>query len=81
MVAMSQSAVSGGAPVASAAAFADHLRVVWLIPAMDGLFNGPASERRRFLDRLGLAVDAEHMTRVNALERSLRSRNREARRM
>ena len=43
---------------------------------MDGLFNGPASERRRFLDRLVLAVDAEHMTRVNALERALRSRNR-----
>ncbi len=49
-------------PVASAAAFADHLRVVWLAPAMDGLFTGPASERRRFLDRLVLAVDAEHMT-------------------
>jgi DNA replication and repair protein RecF len=63
-------------PVASAAAFADHLRVVWLVPAMDGLFNGPASERRRFLDRLALALDAEHMTRVNALERALRSRNR-----
>src|SRR6185295_4633642 len=63
-------------PVPSASAFADHLRVVWLVPAMDGLFNGPASERRRFLDRLVLAVDAEHMTRVNALERSLRSRNR-----
>jgi DNA replication and repair protein RecF len=63
-------------PVASAAAFADHLRVVWLVPAMDGLFNGPASERRRFLDRLSLALDAEHMTRVNALERALRSRNR-----
>src|SRR6266480_3708235 len=63
-------------PVSSAAAFADHLRVVWLVPAMDGLFNGPASERRRFLDRLVLAVDAEHMTRVNALERALRSRNR-----
>jgi len=63
-------------PVPSAAAFADHLRVVWLIPAMDGLFNGPASERRRFLDRLALAVDAEHGSRVNALERSLRSRNR-----
>ena len=63
-------------PVASAAAFADHLRVIWLIPAMDGLFDGPASERRRFLDRLVLAVDADHMTRVNALERSLRSRNR-----
>ncbi len=63
-------------PVASASAFADHLRVVWLVPPMDGLFNGPASERRRFLDRLVLAVDAEHMTRVNALERALRSRNR-----
>jgi DNA replication and repair protein RecF len=63
-------------PVGSAAAFADHLRVVWLIPAMDGLFSGPASERRRFLDRLVLAVDAEHGGRVNALERSLRSRNR-----
>ncbi|HEY7666267.1 MAG TPA: DNA replication/repair protein RecF [Xanthobacteraceae bacterium] len=63
-------------PVASASAFADHLRVVWLVPAMDALFNGPASERRRFLDRLVLAIDAEHLTRVNALERALRSRNR-----
>jgi DNA replication and repair protein RecF len=63
-------------PVASATSFADHLRVIWLVPAMDALFNGPASERRRFLDRLVLAVDAEHMSRVNALERALRSRNR-----
>ncbi len=62
--------------VASAAAFADHLRLVWLVPAMDRLFNGPAGERRRFLDRLVLAVDPSHSTRVNALERSLRSRNR-----
>jgi len=63
-------------PAASAAAFADHLRVVWLVPAMDGLFLGPASERRRFLDRLVLAVDATHASRVSALERALRSRNR-----
>jgi DNA replication and repair protein RecF len=63
-------------PVGSAAAFADHLRVVWLVPAMDALFVGAPSERRRFLDRLALAVDAEHGSRVNALERSLRSRNR-----
>jgi DNA replication and repair protein RecF len=63
-------------PVGSAAAFADHLRVVWLVPAMDTLFSGAPSERRRFLDRLVLAVDAEHGSRVNALERSLRSRNR-----
>jgi DNA replication and repair protein RecF len=63
-------------PVSSATAFADHLRVVWLTPAMDPLFNGPASERRRFLDRLVLAVDAQHASRVSALERALRSRNR-----
>jgi len=63
-------------PVSSAAAFADHLRVVWLTPAMDPLFNGVASERRRFLDRLVLAVDAQHSSRVAALERALRSRNR-----
>ncbi len=63
-------------PVGSAAAFADHLRVIWLTPAMDSLFVGAPSERRRFLDRLALAVDAEHGSRVNALERALRSRNR-----
>jgi DNA replication and repair protein RecF len=63
-------------PVGSAAAFADHLRAVWLVPAMDTLFAGAPSERRRFLDRLAVAVDAEHASRVNALERSLRSRNR-----
>jgi DNA replication and repair protein RecF len=63
-------------PVSSASAFADHLRVIWLVPAMDQLFTGSASERRRFLDRLALAVDAEHASRVAALERSLRSRNR-----
>ncbi|MDQ0392328.1 DNA replication/repair protein RecF [Labrys monachus] len=63
-------------PVSSAAAFADHLRLVWLTPSMDGLFSGPAGERRRFLDRLVLAVDAGHGTRVNALERALRARNR-----
>jgi DNA replication and repair protein RecF len=62
--------------VASAAAFGDHLRIVWLTPAMDGLFTGAASERRRFFDRLVLAIDAEHSSRVSALERSLRSRNR-----
>ena len=65
-----------GEAVASSSAFSSHLSVVWLTPAMDGLFGGPAAERRRFLDRLVLAVDGTHNSRVNALERSLRSRNR-----
>src|SRR5256885_11667842 len=63
-------------PVNSASAFGDHLRMVWLTPSMDGLFLGGASERRRFFDRLVLAIDSEHSSRVTALERSLRSRNR-----
>ncbi|MBI1981273.1 MAG: DNA replication/repair protein RecF [Methylocystis sp.] len=64
------------APAASARAFADYVRVLWLTPAMDGLFSGPAGERRRFLDRLALGVDAEHGARANRLERALRNRNR-----
>jgi DNA replication and repair protein RecF len=63
-------------PISSIRSFADHVRVVWLTPAMDGLFAGPAGDRRRFLDRLVLALDAEHGSRVNALERALRNRNR-----
>ncbi|MFL5223833.1 MAG: DNA replication/repair protein RecF, partial [Microvirga sp.] len=63
-------------PAPSPAAFAEHLRVVWLTPDLDALFRGPAGDRRRFLDRLVLAVDSEHGARVSALERALRSRNR-----
>jgi DNA replication and repair protein RecF len=63
-------------PAASIRAFCDHVRVVWLTPAMDGLFAGPAGERRRFLDRMVLSIDADHGARVNALERALRGRNR-----
>jgi DNA replication and repair protein RecF len=43
-------------PVKSIRGFSDHVRVVWLTPAMDGLFIGPAGDRRRFLDRLVLAI-------------------------
>jgi DNA replication and repair protein RecF len=64
------------APAPSARALADHLRLVWQTPAMDQLFTGSASERRRFIDRLVLAVDPDHGTRVNALDRALRNRNR-----
>jgi DNA replication and repair protein RecF len=50
--------------------------VVWLTPEQDGLFRGPAGDRRRFLDRLVLAIDASHGARVSALDRALRDRNR-----
>jgi DNA replication and repair protein RecF len=57
-------------------AFCNYVRVVWLTPAMDGLFAGPPGDRRRFLDRLVLSIDADHATRVTAFERALRGRNR-----
>ena len=62
--------------VASSRAFCDHVRLVWLTPAMDSLFAGPASERRRFLDRFVLAIDPGHGARVSQFERALRGRNR-----
>lgn len=65
-----------GQPASSASAFDAYLRMVWLTPAFDGLFSGSAGERRRFLDRLVLAIDPTHGARVSALERALRSRNR-----
>jgi DNA replication and repair protein RecF len=63
-------------PAPSLRAFCDHVRVVWLTPAMDGLFAGPAGDRRRFLDRLVLSIDADHGARVSVFERALRGRNR-----
>ncbi len=65
-----------GAPSPTLTAAAEHVRVVWLTPEQDGLFRGAAGERRRFLDRLVLAIDADHGARVSGLERALRDRNR-----
>jgi DNA replication and repair protein RecF len=52
-----------------------HLRVIWLAPSMDRLFAGPASDRRRFLDRLVTANDPEHASRVLVFEKLMRERN------
>ena len=64
------------APTRSTDALLEHIRVIWLTPSMDGLFTGPASERRHFLDRAVLAIDKGHGTRVNAFERAMRGRNK-----
>lgn len=60
----------------SPAALSDVLEVVWLTPGMDGLFLGPASDRRRFIDRLILCFDGAFRTRLNQFERAMRQRNR-----
>ncbi|TGU99449.1 DNA replication/repair protein RecF [Mesorhizobium sp. M00.F.Ca.ET.151.01.1.1] len=64
-----------GAP-ARAEGMLEWLRVVWLTPAMDSLFTGPAADRRRFLDRLVLAIDPGHGQRALDYEKAMRGRNR-----
>ena len=64
-----------GAAVA-ATALAQWLTVLWLTPAMDRLFVEPAGERRRFLDRLTLALSPGHAVHANRYEAAMRARNR-----
>lgn len=65
-----------GANCGSSAALAQHLTLIWLTPAMDGLFTGPPAERRRFLDRLAVAGHPAHRTHMNRFERAMQNRNR-----
>ncbi len=60
----------------SPAALAEHVEVLWLTPAMDGLFIGPASERRRFLDKLIAGFDPAYRTCTGQFERAMRQRNK-----
>jgi len=65
-----------GANARSMEAMSDYLRVLWLTPGMDGLFSGPASERRRFLDRLVTTLIPGHSAIVSDFEKVMRQRNR-----
>lgn len=65
-----------GVNAVSADALLEWLRVLWLTPAMDGLFTGPAGDRRRFLDRLVLTIDSAHGRRALDYEKAMRGRNR-----
>ncbi|MGY6552219.1 MAG: DNA replication/repair protein RecF [Erythrobacter sp.] len=61
---------------ASAAALSEWLALSWLTPAMDGLFTDSAGARRRFVDRMALAIAPDHARRVGGLEAALRERRR-----
>ncbi|HEV2364176.1 MAG TPA: DNA replication/repair protein RecF [Caulobacteraceae bacterium] len=61
------------APVARLAEFA---RPIWLTPAHDRLFAEPASERRRFFDRLVFAANPAHGADAAVYEQALRERGR-----
>ena len=65
-----------GVTQSGSGALADWVEMVWLTPAMDGLFTGPASDRRAFLDRLTLCFDPGFRTRASQFERAMRQRNR-----
>ena len=63
-----------GAPV-SANSLSERLSVLWLTPAMDRLFADAAAGRRRFLDRLVLALRPDHASHAARYEAAMRARN------
>src|SRR5690606_16383241 len=65
-----------GEPAKNTEALLDWVRVIWVTPSMDSLFTGPSSERRRFLDRMVLAINPAHGRRTLDYEKSMRARNR-----
>lgn len=65
-----------GAPAPGQKVLAEKIRLTWLVPAMDRLFAEAPSGRRRFLDRLTLALDPTHASRTGAYERAMRERTR-----
>lgn len=65
-----------GTNAGSVTAMSEYLRILWLTPAMDGLFSGPAAERRRFFDRLVTTLIPGHGAAVADFETAMRQRNR-----
>jgi DNA replication and repair protein RecF len=58
------------------ARLSDWLSLLWLTPAMDRLFADTAGARRRFLDRLVLALDPAHARNATRYEAAMRERTR-----
>ncbi len=63
-----------GAP-ATSSDLADLIRIVWLTPAMDSVFRGGASERRKFFDRQVMAHIPSHGSVSGRYEKAMRERN------
>jgi len=61
---------------ASAVSLGEWLAIGWLTPAMDRLFADSAGARRRYMDRLALALDPAHARLAARHEAALRERNR-----
>ncbi|ALH81124.1 DNA replication/repair protein RecF [Sphingopyxis macrogoltabida] len=61
---------------AAAASLGEWIAVLWLTPAVDRLFVETAGNRRRFLDRLVLALDPRHAQHSNRYDAALRARGK-----
>lgn len=61
---------------ASAISLGEWLAVSWLTPAMDRLFAESAGSRRRYMDRLAVAIDPSHARHASRYEAALRERNK-----
>ena len=61
---------------ASGTALAEHMTMMWLTPAQDRLFVGPASDRRKFLDRFTLVHAPHHGFSSLRYEKLRTERNR-----
>jgi len=55
---------------------ARRMSMLWLTPAQDRLFTGPASDRRKFIDRFTLAFSPDHGTNTIRFEKARTERNR-----
>jgi DNA replication and repair protein RecF len=65
-----------GATPRAQAEISARLAAVWLTPQMDRLFTDAASGRRKFLDRLVVALEPAHAREVAAFEAASAQRNR-----
>ncbi|RJY08962.1 DNA replication/repair protein RecF [Aurantiacibacter aquimixticola] len=61
---------------ASAVGLGEWLAIGWLTPAMDRLFAESAGTRRRYMDRLAVAIDPAHARHASRYETALRERNK-----
>ncbi len=61
---------------ASAISLGEWLAMGWLTPAMDRMFAESAGARRRYMDRLAVALEPGHARNASRYEAALRERNR-----
>lgn len=61
---------------ASVNSLSEWFAILWVTPAMDRLFSASGGERRRFLDRLVLALEPRHAHNAARYDAAMRARNK-----